>query len=74
MSSLVYISAGLFLFILLATEESSRALAWVRDTLARRPGLKLLAYPLAALMGLAAAALIINAFVNLALSLTFSYD
>jgi hypothetical protein len=73
MSSLIHIAAGLLLLIFLATEEFNRALSWIRAALLRRPGLKPLVYPLAILLGLASAGLIVSACLSL-LSLTFSYD
>jgi hypothetical protein len=74
MSPFIQIAAGMLLLILLATEEFSRAFSWARAALWRHPGLKPLAYPLAILLGLAGAGIIINACISLVLSLTFSYD
>lgn len=74
MPTFIAISAGLLLIILLCTEEFRRGLALAQAALERRPRLKPLAYPLAALLGLAAVLIILNALINLILSLPFSYE
>ena len=74
MLTFISISAGLLLIILLCTEEFRRGLLYAREALQRRPRLKPLAYPLAALLLLAVALLLLNALIGLVLSVTFSYE
>jgi hypothetical protein len=66
--------AGFFLAVLLFSEEFKRLVAWLRDLTARRPGLKLLVYPLAALLTVAVTALIVNSFITLVTTVLFSYE
>lgn len=68
------IAAGLLLIIILCTEECRLALqrAWL--SLRRRPYLRLLAYPLAVLLVLIAAVVIIGSLITLIASVRFSYD
>ena len=65
--------AGFFLIVIFFSEEFQQGLRRLQVLLKQRPRLKYVAYPLAALLGLAAAALIIHALVHLAAS-RFSYD
>jgi len=74
MPTFIAISAGLLLIILLCTEEFRRGLTLAQAALERRPRLKPLAYPLAALLGLAVTGIILNALIKLVLSLPFSYE
>ncbi len=74
MRTFLSITAGLLLIILLCTEEFRRAVAWAKTSLAQRPRLKPLAYPLAVLLALATGLIIVNALLKLIFSLTFSYE
>ena len=66
--------AGLFLVILLCSEEVRRLLARCRRRMRESPRLNFLYYPLAAVFVILAAALIVNSFLTLFLSVLFSYD
>lgn len=65
--------AGFLLIVFFCTESFQQGLARLHSILQQRPRLKYLAYPLAALLGLGAAALIIRALVHFAAG-RFSYD
>ncbi|HEY9073412.1 MAG TPA: hypothetical protein VIN67_04685 [Desulfobaccales bacterium] len=65
--------AGFLLILFFCTESFQQGLVRLHSTLQRRPRLKYLAFPLASLLGLGAAALIIRALVHFAAG-QFSYD
>ncbi len=65
--------AGCLLILFCCTEAFQQGLARLNATLRQRPQLKYVAYPLGALLGLGAAALIIKALVVFAAG-RFSYD
>jgi uncharacterized protein YacL len=64
---------GFLLIIFCCTEAFQQSLKRLQAALERRPRLKLVVYPAGALLGLGAAALIINALADFAAS-RFSYD
>jgi hypothetical protein len=66
-------AAGFLVFILLCSEEFRESLKRLWRRAFTFPGGRYLAYPLAALLGLAAAGLMLFALWSL-LSTTFSYD
>ena len=66
-------TVGFFLLILLLTEDFWRLLKNLRQRLTVRPGMKCLAYPLAAVLLLAGAGCILL-FLWSVVSLRFSYD
>ena len=65
--------AGFLLILFFCTESFHRGLVRLNAILQQRPRLKYVAYPLGALLGLGAAALIIKALVVFAAN-RFSYD
>ncbi len=65
--------AGFLLILFFCTEPFQQGLARLNATLRQRPRLKYVAYPLGALLGLGAAALIIKALVVFVTG-RFSYD
>ncbi len=67
------VSAGLLLIVFFCTEPVQQGLRSLHAILTRQPRLKLVLYPLGALLTLAAAALILNALADFAAS-RFSYD
>jgi hypothetical protein len=66
--------AGFLLLLLLFTEEFARSLAWLRDLLKQNPRLRFIAYPLAIVLVILAAFLILNSLISLFGSAPFSYE
>jgi hypothetical protein len=66
--------AGFLLIFLLFSEEFNNFLKWVKGRLRRYSWLKILVYPLAGLLFLAALLIIGNSLISLFTSLKFSYD
>jgi hypothetical protein len=66
--------AGLFLVILLCTEEGRRLAAWFWQIRAREPRFKLIFYPLAALLMVGAAALIAHSVLTLFTTVFLAYE
>jgi CRISPR/Cas system-associated protein Cas10 (large subunit of type III CRISPR-Cas system) len=73
MVNILISAVGFLLIILLCTEEFREALKTLWRRLTARPGAKYLAYPLAVVLILAAAGLILFSLWSL-LSTRFSYD
>ena len=67
------VGAGFLLIVFFCTEAFQQGLRRLQAALQRQPRLKFVVYPLGALLGLGAAALIINALADFAAS-RFSYD
>jgi len=66
--------AGFLLIFLLFSEEFNKFLEWVKGRLQRYSWLKILVYPLAGLLFLAALLIIGNSLISLFTSFKFSYD
>ena len=66
--------AGLLLFVVLFSEEFSRAFIWLRARLAQYPQYRLIAYPLVVLLLLAAGIIIAASLIKLSTTATFSYE
>lgn len=73
MVNFILVAFGFLLIILLATEEFRDALQYLRRQLMAKPRLQYLVYPLAAVLGLAAAGLIALSLWSLVTG-RFSYD
>jgi len=71
--NILLLTAGFLLLLLLFTEEFWSFLKYLRERLTVRPGMKYLAYPLAAVLLLAAAGCIVFFLCSL-VSTRFSYD
>ena len=69
----ILVGAGFFLILIFLSEDFQQWLQRLRAALHRRPRWKLVAYPMAALLLMGAAALIFRALMTLA-ALRFSYD
>ncbi len=67
------VGAGFLLIVFCCSEAFQQGLRRLQAALKRQPRLKFVVYPLGALLGLGAAALIINALADFAAS-RFSYD
>jgi hypothetical protein len=66
--------AGFFLALLLFSEEFRRLVRWFRNIVRQYPRLRFLVYPLATLLVIAAAALIVNSLIHLCSTVLFTYD
>jgi hypothetical protein len=66
--------AGFFLIVLLCSEECRRLVAWFWQVIRREPRLRIILYPLAALLMMGAAALIAHAVIALFTTVWFSYE
>jgi hypothetical protein len=66
--------AGFLLLILLFSEEFARAAAWLKTQLAQYPQYRLIAYPLIALLLLAAGFIIAASLVEFGTTGPFSYE
>ena len=74
MAKVILIVVGLLLFISLFSEESARALAWLRTSLKRSPRYRVIVYPLLLILLVLMGLLIANSLINLATGPAFSYD
>jgi hypothetical protein len=66
--------AGFLLVLILCSEEFKRLVKYLWKVISRYPRLKVLCYPLAVVLIMAAAALIANSFITLFVTVLFSYD
>jgi hypothetical protein len=66
--------AGFFLIALLCSEECRRLAAWFWRVIRQEPRLKIILYPLAALLMLGVAALIAHSVLTLFTTVWFSYE
>jgi nitrate reductase gamma subunit len=66
--------AGFLLLLLLFTEEFARTAAWLRTQLAQYPRYRLIAYPLIAVLLLAAGIVIATSLIEFATTTPFSYE
>ncbi|MFZ5448885.1 MAG: hypothetical protein ACOZFS_09655 [Thermodesulfobacteriota bacterium] len=70
----IFFIVGFLLFIALFSEESARAWAWLRAGLAQSPRYRIIAYPLIAVLLLAAGIIIVVSLIKLSTTATFSYE
>jgi hypothetical protein len=66
--------AGFFLILLLCSEEFKRLVSWFWKVIRQEPQLKIILYPLALLLMVVVAALIVHSFITLFTTVLFSYD
>jgi hypothetical protein len=66
--------AGFFLLVLLCSEECRRLASWFWRVVRQEPRLKIILYPLAALLMVGAAALIAHSVLTLFTTVPFSYE
>ena len=66
--------AGFLLLLFLFTEEFARSLAWLKTQLAQYPQYRLIAYPVIAVLLLAAGIIIANSLIEFATTAPFSYE
>ena len=66
--------AGFLLLILLFSEEFARAVAWLKAQLSQYPQYRLIAYPLIAVLLLAAGIVIATSLMEFATTTPFSYE
>ncbi len=66
--------AGFLLLLLLFTEEFARAAAWLKAQLAQYPQYRLIAYPVIAVLLLAAGIIIATSLLEFATTGPFSYE
>jgi nitrate reductase gamma subunit len=74
MSGTILFYAGFLLLILLFSEEFARAAAWLKTQLAQSPQYQLIAYPLIALLLLAAGIIIAASLEEFAATGPFAYE
>jgi hypothetical protein len=66
--------AGLFLVLVMFSEEFGRLVTWFWRMVRQYPRLRVFFYPLATLFVIGAAALIANSLITLFFTVLFSYD